>query len=297
MVRAYGTFLVLLGAGAWGALGVLATGIYEHGLQPLDVVTSRVVVAWLGFAIVSAVTGRGRSILSKSGWRGLAIHGLVAVVLYNLLYFAAIEQLGVSLSVALLYTAPAWSAMLSALFLGERPGKAALLAVPLCVIGVALAVGVLTDGIYIELLGFAAGLGAGLTYALFSVLGKPILDRWAPIDLLFVSFGVASVCLLSLFTVTGGWARLAQAGPESWTLLMIMGVFATFCAYMAYTTGLRWVDASKATILATIEPAVAVTLATLVTSETLGRVEFVGIILIIAAGTIAGLSRSRADAH
>jgi drug/metabolite transporter (DMT)-like permease len=271
--------------------------MYDHGLQPLDVVTFRVVVAWLGFAAVVGVTGRGRGILSNGGWRGLATHGFVAVVLYNLLYFAAIQQLGVSLSVALLYTAPAWSAVLSALFLGERPGKAAVIAVPLCVIGVALAVGALTGGVRFEVLGLATGLGAGLTYALFSVLGKPILNRWAPLDLLFVSFGVGSICLLMLFTATGGWARLGHADADAWTLLLIMGVFATFLAYIAYTTGLRYVDASKATILATIEPAVAVTLASVVTSESLGRLEFAGVILIIAAGTMAGLTRIRATAH
>lgn len=284
---------MVLGAGAWGTLGVFVKALLEAGLTPLDVATVRVAIAWFGCALGVALSQR-KKILAKPRELGLfALHGLVAVALYNLLYFAAIEQVGISLAVALLYTAPAWSAVLGRMFLGERHAIRVYLAVLLSMAGVLGAIGGL-GGVApgLPALGVLLGAGAGLSYALFSVFGKPVLGRHPPLTLLFYSFGIGGAVLLMLFSSEGGWARLFGVEPIHWFVLLVVGIFPTFLAYLAYAEGLRRTSASLATLLATVEPVMAVALAAGFAGERLASTQLAGIALVVIAGAVAAAGQT-----
>lgn len=284
---------MILGAGAWGTLGVFVKTLLEAGLTPLDVATIRVVIAWLGCAL-GMVLSQHKKILARPRELGLfALHGLVAVVLYNLLYFSAIEQVGISLAVALLYTAPAWSAILGRMFLGERHAIRVYLAVPLSMAGVLWAIGGLWGVVPgLPALSILLGVGAGLSYALFSVFGKPALGRHPPLTLLFYSFGIGGAVLLMLFSFEGGWERLFGVAPIHWFVLLVIGIFPTFLAYLAYAEGLRRTSASLATLLATVEPVVAVVLAAGFAGERLVPAQLAGIALVVIAGAVAAAGQT-----
>lgn len=282
--------MIVLAASAWGTLGVFAITLYEARLEPVDVAAARVTVAGIGFAVIAMISKRELVRLTLRQLGCLASHGLVAVALYNLLYFGAIAQLGIALAVALLYSAPAWSAVLGYLLLRERQPVRVYLAVPLAVIGVALAVTNSTKfglGLGIPATGVLLGLGAGLAYALFSVLGKPLLRDCPSSVLLFYSFGTGSLILLAAAWLDGGGARLMSIAHTDWLVLLAAGIFPTFLAYLAYTEGLRRTPASLATLLATAEPMVAVVLGFVLAGERLSVYQFVGIVLVLAGALIA----------
>lgn len=287
--RTSGVLLIVLGASAWGTLGVFATTLYEAGLKPIDVAAARVTVAWIGFAAIAMVSNREpvRLTLRQLGW--LALHGLITVALYNLLYFDAIAQIGIALAVALLYSAPAWSAVLGYFLLHERHPSRVYVAVPLTVMGVTLTVTSPT-GLGLDLgvpaAGLLSGLGAALTYALFSILGKPLLRNFPPSTLLFYSFGTGGLLLTAVAWLDGGGARLMSLGAAGWLVLLAAGVVPTFLAYLAYTEGLRRTPASLATLLATTEPVVGVALGLVVADERLSVYQFGGIVLVLAAAVI-----------
>lgn len=288
--RAAGVLLIVLGASAWGTLGIFATALYEAGLKPIDVAAARVTVAWIGFAAIAIISDRKHVRLTprQLGW--LASHGLIAVTLYNLLYFGAIAQVGIALAVALLYSAPAWSAVLGYFLLRERHPPHVYLTVPLAVIGVALAV---TNpagfSLSVPSAGLLSGLGAALAYALFSVLGKPLLHDCPPSTLLCCSFGTGTVVLGAVAWLDGSGDRLMAISPASWLVLLAAGIFPTFLAYFAYTEGLRRTPASLATLLAATEPVVAVALGLVVADERLSEYQFGGIILVLAATVIVAV--------
>lgn len=291
--RTAGILLVVLGASAWGTLGVFATALYKAGLRPLDVIVVRVLVAWVGYAMMAMLSNRQRLRVAprEMGW--LALNGLIAVALYNLFYFGAIEKVGITLAVALLYTAPAWGAVLGYLFLGERHPARVYLAVPVSVLGVALAV-TNADGLTlgIPLNGLLLGLGAALAYTLFSILGKPVLRDCSSLTLLFYSFGIGGLVLVAVGSFEAGWDRLLSATPAVWLVLVAVGVLPTFLAYLAYVEGLRRTPASLATLLATAEPVVAVALGIILAGEHLSVYQLCGLILVVAATVIAARGRA-----
>ncbi len=79
--------------------------------------------------------------------------------------------------------------------------------------------------------------------------------------------------------------RFASAPDKGFLILfcLLTSVITAVIPFLAYTTGLRYVEASKAGILATIEPMVATLFGVLVFSEPLTVLSAAGILLILGA--------------
>jgi DME family drug/metabolite transporter len=69
----------------------------------------------------------------------------------------------------------------------------------------------------------------------------------------------------------------------AWELVAAVGIIPTTMAYMFYLTGLKLVDATKASVFAITEPIGAVSLAFLFFGETLSYDSLVGLALIISS--------------
>ncbi|MFP4336425.1 MAG: EamA family transporter [Halothece sp.] len=290
--RLKGTLLIFSGAGLWGTLGLFGRTLFNSGLTALDVVTARVVIAWLCFTTLGILSQQ--ICLRIQNYRDLilfALYGAISVALYNIFYFEAIRQTGISVAVALLYTSPAWAAWLAVLFLGERLSLIFLATIVASVSGVTLAVGAVSDQwLSLPVTGLLCGLGAGFSYAAYSIFGKKALSIYQPITTLFYGFGFGGVLLLSLFSIQGGWERLLGIDLKSWLLLLLLGILPTFFAYLVYTVGLHYVSASLAALLATIEPIVAITIALVWVGEPSSQLQVLGITLVIFSNLIASLT-------
>ena len=89
-----------------------------------------------------------------------------------------------------------------------------------------------------------------------------------------------------------------NAAPERTWLFFFMCLTALITAvipFMAYTLGLRTVEASRAGILATVEPMVATLFGIFVFSEPLTLLSGLGILLILAAVVILNLNAGPKD--
>ena len=120
---------------------------------------------------------------------------LIGVLGMTLCYFYAVSQVGVSMAVALLYTAPVFSLVLAKLILGEQISvKSALLAI-VAVIGVAC----LMAGDKFSLnMGVVVGLLSGLCYSLYGILGKKAMSFNHSTQMVFFS-SVAFSAIALLF--------------------------------------------------------------------------------------------------
>ena len=144
----------------------------------------------------------------------------------------------------------------------------------------------------VTLTGLLAGLGSGIGYGLYSILGTVALRRYSPYTVTAYTF---------LFAAAGSWlicgpadmvSKFAAApSPVSLLLLCLLTALVTAVVpFLAYTLGLRTVEASRAGILATVEPLVATLIGILVFSEPLTVLSGIGIALILAAVVLLNLS-------
>ena len=173
--------------------------------------------------------------------------------------------------------------MMSALFFHERLNGRKVIALLLAFGGCVLVSGISGEGITVK--GLLLGLGSGLGYGLYSILGTVALRKYSPYVVTTYTFLVAAVgswviCkpaeMLSKFEETENFPGLIF-------LCILTALVTAVIPFLAYTLGLRSVEASKAGIIATLEPVVATLVGILCFSETLTIPSGMGIVFVLAA--------------
>ncbi len=194
------------------------------------------------------------------------------------IYLTAIERTTIATAAILLYTAPAWVAVLARLLFAEAMTRMKVLAVALTFGGCVLVVGGADPGaLRLDSLGVLAGLGAGLTYGLYSIFGKAALRRYSPLTTVVYALGFGTLFLL---VASGGLQRVPAAGLPPLAYLIIVP---TVAAHLLYTSGLRWVEAGRASIVATVEPVVAALGGAMLLREPFGALQWLGAALVLGS--------------
>ncbi|CAN5612441.1 EamA family transporter [soil metagenome] len=297
-----GAALVLGAASLWATFGIFAKRLYDAGFAPLELASVRAAAGFAAIAVLTlanAAVQRGRTRRHGGveeqrdafhvGWRALpffAAYGVLGYALFTLAYFASLERSTVSIAVALLYTAPAFVLLMSALLWKERVSGTRIVALVLVLAGVTLvtgAAGALLRGTA-TLPGTAllVGLAAGATYAVYTVFSKIATERYGPAAALFWSFGFAAVAFAVLAPPHLPFIR----APQHTLLLLALGIVPTLIPYALYLAALRELRASTASMLAAVEPMIAAILAALLLGERLQASQTLGMALIVAAAVV-----------
>ncbi|HYP20263.1 MAG TPA: EamA family transporter [Chloroflexia bacterium] len=290
--RQKGIFLVLLAAGLWGTLGTFyRLGTDEFHLTPLAIVFWRGAVAAIALGAVMGVVlpiGAGKRGLLRLRRADLPLFfafGLLGVTAFYPLYIYAVLLVGVAVAVVLLYTAPIIVSLLAWRFLGEGFDRRKLAALLLTFAGILLMSRAYDPALLsVDALGVLCGLGSAFAYALYSILGKVSLNRGysaATTSFYIYSIGVSGLLVLAL--IVGPETLLVGDSPGAWGLLLVLGLVQTLGAVAAYVTGLRYLEAGVASILATFEPLVATLLAFLVLHEAIAWPQMLGGLFILGA--------------
>lgn len=291
-----GAALVLGAASLWATFGLFTKHLYARGFEPLELASVRAFVGFLGIAAFAAVRGPRSIAVPPNSLPFFAAYGILGFALFEYVFFAALDRTTVAVAVALLYTAPAFVVLASAVLWRERIGRLRGTALVLALAGVALvtgAVGALLHGTA-PLSSAALGLGllSGGTYALYTVLSKIGTERFGPAASLFWSFFFAT---LALAIVASPVAPLIRAPADRMTLLAL-GIVPTLAPYALYLLALRQLRASTAAMLASAEPAIATILAAIVLHEGFDLLQGIGIALIVMAAVLLARRVERAQA-
>lgn len=272
--------MILTAAAGWGLIGLFSRPLTAAGLSALQVtfVRSAVVVVCMGLYLLA----RDRSLLRvRLGdmWIFLGT-GLVSIVFFNVCYFTTIQRTTLAAASILLYTAPCFVMLMSAMFFHERVTARKLTALALAFGGCVLVSGIAKGGI--TPFGLLTGVGAGFGYATYSIFGKVALKKYHTFTVIFYTFVVSTVCLAP-FVHIGQGAAVVMGSGRTLALALGLGLVSTFMPYICYTGGLEHVEAGKASVLAFAEPMVAALTGVIAFHERLTVQSAVGIGLIFAA--------------
>lgn len=284
-----GAALVLGAASLWATFGIFAKHLYEVGFAPLELASVRAAVGFAGFALFLAPRLLHRDRRPPLGSRDIAFfaaYGVAGYALFTFVFFAALERVSVSIAVALLYTAPAFVMLMSAVIWKEKIDRGRVLALGLVLSGVLLvtgaAGGLLRGTASLPPAALVLGIGAGATYALYTMFSKVATRRYGPSLSLFGSFAFAS---LALGLAAPPHVPFLRA-PEHTLTLLALGVVPTLIAYTLYLRGLRELRASTAAMLASVEPVIATLLAAGLLHERLDLLQALGMALVVTAAIV-----------
>lgn len=274
--------LAITGAACWGLIGLFVQPLYAYGLSAWNVVAIRVISSGL---LMIVYLGAFNPKLLKIRWQDTVFFvgtGILSIVFFNWCYFKVINQVSLSLAVTLLYTGPMFVTVMSYLLFKEKLSKMRIIALLVTLIGCGFVVG-LFPGLKVNMSWSAVliGLASGFCYALYSIFGKYISGRYSTMTITTYSFVFASLFMVP----TGGLWKKIDVVLTGDVLLLSLGLalIPTCLAYILYTYGLSLIESSRASILATIEPVVAIIIGVLVFRDHLSYWQGAGMLCILVA--------------
>ncbi|MCS7058978.1 MAG: EamA family transporter [Meiothermus sp.] len=266
-----GYLYVAAAAFLWGLLGVVSKWAFAAGVSPLEVAFWRAALGGVLFGAQAFILGQVR-VEPADRWAVVGF-GLVGVSLFYGAYQLAIQNGGAALASVLLYTAPAIVALLSWLLLREPMGPHKLSAVGLTLLGVAL-VSLQGGEARITAAAVLWGLLSALTYATYYLFGKLYLGRYSTPTLFLYALPVGALGLLP-------FVRFAPKTAEAWAAIGFLTVASTFFAVTLYFAGLKRLEATRASVVATLEPVVAALAAWLFWGERFSPLGYLGAGLVL----------------
>jgi len=299
---------ILAAAFLWGGTGVYFKELSARGLLPMQAVFLRTSIAMLGLGLWLLISNRSAfRIKIKDFWCFIGT-GLMSLLVFNWCYFGAINENGMAVAGVLLYTAPAFVTVLSALLFKEKlrlPGWGMLVLVLVgCALvsgvsssisggtggvpvsGIAGSAGVLTGSAGgLSTAGILYGLGSGFGYALYSIFGRYALNRgYSPQTISFYTFALCTLGSIPFALSSGGPDLAALASvPAVWLYAPALGILGCLLPYWFYTKGLSGVTGATASMTATLEPVVAALFGLILYRETLTPWQAVGIVLVLGS--------------
>lgn len=302
--RSAATGLALVSTGA--LMFVLNAGVSRVALRAgVDATTlTSLRVTGAALLLLAFAAAFRRSALRPPGGRlGLLLvaHGVVGVALLQWTYFVAIDRLPVGMALLLEYQAPVLVALWALLVQRERVRARLWVGLALATVGLGAATGI-TDGIALDAVGIAAGLGAAVCLAAYFLIGEHGVDRLDPVRVILWSFVVAAVALNAVSPVTsvpGGLlaadapllGRLDGLTAPVWALLAWVVLLGTLVPFGVTLLALRHLRATTVTMVAMLEPIGVSALGWVWFHEALGLVAVLGGVAVVAGILLAQTAR------
>jgi len=284
--RRLGVLALLAIATAFASNHIAARVAFDHGASVTTAVAIRSAFTALFLLALMRALGVSMALPRETLLRALAIGLLIAFQSFCL--YSAVALLPVALGLLAFNTFPMFLALFSWIWTGRRPSGAALVAMPLALVGLALALDVF--GKQMNPAGIAWALGAAVTFAV-ALLGteRGLKD----VDGRLRTFLMMSVT--ALVVLIAGLASDAFAfprAPAGWAGVALLTVF-----YAAAITSLFIVlphlgPANYAVVL-NFEPIAALALGWAILGQGVAPLQIAGAFIVIGAITLPALRGGR----
>ena len=291
----FGAFAtLLLIALMMGGNHVAARLAFNHGVDVATAVTFRSAVTALVVGLLVwqqrvplALTARQRRMLPLIG-------GLVAV--QSLCLYASVARLPVALALLAFNTYPLWTALWARVVYGHRAEARMLRAMPVMLLGLALALDVLGAASGVGAAAQWGQIGAGVAFALTAAatFGLALVltqHEVAALDgRLRTAITMALVGLLALVAVAAqGGPHFPQSAPGWWGLAALTFLYGT--AFTIMFTVLPRLGVVGNSAIMNVEPIFALVLAWAILGQAIAPVQVGGGLLVVATVVWLGLRR------
>jgi len=295
-----GYALVIFGAVLFGINGAVSRVAMRAGLSPESLTTLRITGATLVFAL-AALIWRRSALRPPTGSSLLLIGalGLVGVVSLQLTYNIAINRLPLGIALLIEYLAPVLVVLWVRFVRGEQVRRRMWSAVALSLVGIAT-VGQVWKGIDLDTLGIVMGLLAAVSFASYFLLGEHHVGFEDPLRVILWAFVFATVVMNAIApiwqveTLNIEAPMLGSLDEYVLPLALVVGwviLLGTVTPFFLQLLALRHLPATVVTVIATLEPVIAVVLGWAWFTESLNAVQVVGGVLVLAGIALAQSAR------
>ncbi|HEY7003889.1 MAG TPA: EamA family transporter [Gaiellaceae bacterium] len=301
---ALGYGLVVAAVVLWSVNATVAKIIVDSGgLTPLRLAeirgTGAAILLFAGVSLFAPSTLR----VDRRELGYLAIFGICGLAFVHLFYFTAITHLDIGIALVIQYLAPVLVALWARFFVHEPVRRRLWLALALAFAGLMLVAQVWQGGGTLDGVGVAASLAGAFAYALYILMAEHSVRGGRDVFSL-LAWGFLFAALF--WAVVQPWwsfpesvltsdasllGRLDDYSLPGWLLIAYIVVLGTVVPFIFMVTALRHIPATRATVVAMVEPVLAGIVAYAWLGEEISGEQIAGGILVLAAIVLAQTAR------
>jgi drug/metabolite transporter (DMT)-like permease len=268
-----GYALGALGAMFFATKGIVIKLALMENVDAVTTLTWRMIIAvpffaaigWLGYrdrkAKSAAFSVRPGAVIKT------ALVGLIGYYLASYLDFVGLEFITAQFDRLILMTYPIFVVLIGAIFLGRRMTRTMVVSLALSYGGLAVifARDLSLDGENV-LIGALLVLGAAISYAIYQLLAKPLIDELGARLFTSIAMSAAGFSIIGQFVVTRSPADLAVSGKAMW-LMAAMGTVSTVLPAYLISASIGRVGPEPTAVMGNVAPLVTIVLAVSVLGE------------------------------
>lgn len=276
----YGYLAVIAAATLWGIGGSVAKFMFNQAVSPFLLVKIRLTLSWFILAAGLFIFNRRLLYIPKREIPYFAILGMAGMAMVQTTYLLTVSLTNVATAVFLEYLAPIFMALYAVLWEKTALGWHGTTAVALATVGglfIMLNAGG-TSGL--SALGLASGLLSAVVMAFNTIYGRRAVRQYHPVTVVTYSFGFGAILW---WLITPYLWEPGTITPAHWLMFLYFVVFSTVLPFLLFFVGVRFLPPTNVGVTACLEPVVAAVVAYLALGETMGWLQILGGLLVVAA--------------
>jgi len=278
------TLSALFAVIVWGGTFV-ATKIALTEVSPATIV-------WIRFGVGLLILGatvlarRQFALPSLTDFAYLALLGFLGVTFHQWLQATGLQTARATTTAWIVATIPVFTALLGWLVLKEKMGWVRVAGIAVAALGVLL---IVSDGNIRSLVRGDAGtfgdlliLISAVNWAVYTILSRRELSRHPAARMMFYVMlsGWLFACIW-IFGFGPGLSEIPNLKFDGWAAILVLGIFGSGLAYIAWYDALREIPASQLGVFINIEPLVTMLIAAPMIGEPITVISLIGGAIII----------------
>jgi len=278
MKEGYGYLLIAIASILWGTLGILGKMAFQYGITPTLLIMLRLCISSCTLLFVILVFKRDLFKIKRHDIPFFIIFGLFPIALQRVAYFYAIDFTTPTVAAMLFYTYPAIVAVMSVFLFKKTITKKAVLAIILTFLGASFVVKIYeTSLVVVNLPGIFFGLLSSVLFAVYVGIVKQLRTDYSSWTLVFYGDGFGAIALT--FVVAFSLPKVTGFPAQLWLIIFTIAWIPSLLGYFLYSHALKYVEATKGSVVSIIEPISAGLLSVVILAETLEPLQLLGMVL------------------
>lgn len=280
-----GILLALLAGASWGAMGIFVKNLEHLGFSPMAISSFRPTIALIPYLIINLIKDPK---CFKTDLKGLLLFAAYGILALDGMFIGssyAVKYTGVATASVLLFINPVIVMILSYFLFKEKFTVNKIIALVLTLIGCCLVVKAYDPNAFkLNLIGVFWGIISSFAMALQNILGRIGTSKYSQKTHLTYSLLFGAIFL---WFFEPPWTLVSLVKNSDITIstfnIIALGVVSTLIPTVALVKSLEYIESSKASIIASVEPVIASILAFIIFGELFEIPQLIGMFMIMGS--------------
>jgi len=251
---------------------------FQYGITPTLLIMLRLCISSCTLFLPVLIFRRDLLKIKRRHIPFFIIFGLFPIALQRVAYFYAVDFTTATVAAMLFYTYPVIVAAMSVFLFKKKVTKKTVSAIILTFLGASFVVKIYEASLFIvNLPGIFFGLLSSILFAVYVAMVKWLRNDYSSWTLVFYGDGLGAVALT--FVTAFSLPEVTSFPTQLWLLIFTIAWIPSLLGYFLYSHAMKYVEATKGSIVSIIEPISAALLSVIILAEILELLQLLGIVL------------------